>query len=187
MRWKIKRFTNDSLRQKFVDATVPQGLHLGLNFPDPDLHFDATGGHGIFGEIDWDEFRRVLAGDGPCNRERLAARRRLEERLGAGAKGSVGRAPGGHRGDGSAAVPPVAEAGDQTLELDDSDDVDENEEDGQQDEQRATDANDPKDVTADVFVLDDCAGGDQAAAERSHSRTPRRRCVAPPVAYRRAG
>jgi len=73
-RWKIKRFTNDALRQKFVDATVPQGLHLGLKFPDPDLHFDD--GHWVFGEIDWDEFRRVLAGDGPCNRERLAVRRK---------------------------------------------------------------------------------------------------------------
>jgi len=73
-RWKIKRFTNDALRQKFVDATVPQGLHLGLTFPDPDLHFED--GHWVHGEIDWDEFRRVLAGDGPCNRERLAARRK---------------------------------------------------------------------------------------------------------------
>jgi len=77
MRWKIKRFTNDALRQKFVDATVPQGLHLGLTFPDPALRFDGT--HWVFGEIDWDEFRRVLAGDGPCNRERLAARRQAHE------------------------------------------------------------------------------------------------------------
>jgi ring-1,2-phenylacetyl-CoA epoxidase subunit PaaA len=78
-RWKIKRFTNDSLRQKFVDATVPQGLHLGLEFPDPQLRFDAATGHWIFGEIDWDEFRRVVAGDGPCNRERLAARRKAHD------------------------------------------------------------------------------------------------------------
>ena len=77
MRWKIKRFTNDSLRQKFVDATVPQGQHLGLTFPDPDLRFD--GEHWVFGEIDWDEFRRVLAGDGPCNAERLAARRKAHD------------------------------------------------------------------------------------------------------------
>jgi ring-1,2-phenylacetyl-CoA epoxidase subunit PaaA len=77
MRWKIKRFTNDALRQKFVDATVPQGLHLGLTFPDPALRFDGT--HWVFGEIDWDEFRRVLAGEGPCNRERLAARRQAHE------------------------------------------------------------------------------------------------------------
>ena len=73
MRWKIKRFTNDALRQKFVDATVPQGHLLGLGFPDQDLHFED--GHWVFGAIDWDEFRRVLSGDGPCNRERLAARR----------------------------------------------------------------------------------------------------------------
>src|ERR1700761_4317104 len=79
MRWKIKRFTNDSLRQKFVDATVPQGLHLGLTFPDPSLRFDEAGEHWMFGEIDWDEFRRVLAGDGPCNRERLAARREAHD------------------------------------------------------------------------------------------------------------
>ncbi len=76
-RWKIKRFTNDALRQKFVDATVPQGLHLGLTFPDPSLHF--VDGHWVYGEIDWDEFRRVLAGDGPCNRERLAARRKAHD------------------------------------------------------------------------------------------------------------
>jgi ring-1,2-phenylacetyl-CoA epoxidase subunit PaaA len=76
MRWKIKRFTNDSLRQKFVDATVPQGQYLGLNFPDPDLRFDETSGHWMFGAIDWDEFRRVLAGGGPCNRQRLAARQK---------------------------------------------------------------------------------------------------------------
>jgi ring-1,2-phenylacetyl-CoA epoxidase subunit PaaA len=74
MRWKIKRFTNDALRQKFVDATVPQGHYLGLTFPDPDLRFDETGGHWMFGTIDWSEFRRVVAGAGPCNRERLAAR-----------------------------------------------------------------------------------------------------------------
>src|SRR6202051_1919410 len=58
MRWKIKRFTNDALRQKFVDATVPQGLHLGLTFPDLDLLFDEASGHWIFGEINWEEFRR---------------------------------------------------------------------------------------------------------------------------------
>jgi len=76
-RWKIKRFTNDALRQKFVDATVPQGLHLGLKFPDPDLRFD--GEHWVFGEIDWGEFGRVVSGDGPCNRERLAARRKAHD------------------------------------------------------------------------------------------------------------
>ena len=79
MRWKIKRFTNDALRQKFVDATVPQGLYLGLAFPDPELHFDEASGHWHFGAIDWDEFRRVLAGEGPCNRERLETRRKAHE------------------------------------------------------------------------------------------------------------
>ena len=58
MRWKIKRFSNDELRQKFVDATVPQGLHLGLTFPDPELRFDEATGHWTFGAIDWDEFQR---------------------------------------------------------------------------------------------------------------------------------
>jgi ring-1,2-phenylacetyl-CoA epoxidase subunit PaaA len=77
MRWKIKRFSNDDLRQKFVDATVPQGLHLGLTFPDPDLTLDEASGHWRFGEIDWTEFREVVAGNGPCNRERLAQRRKV--------------------------------------------------------------------------------------------------------------
>jgi len=79
MRWKIKRFTNDALRQKFVDATVPQALYLGLTIPDPDLRFDAAAGHWVFGAIDWTEFRRVLAGDGKCNRQRMAARRQAHE------------------------------------------------------------------------------------------------------------
>jgi ring-1,2-phenylacetyl-CoA epoxidase subunit PaaA len=74
LRWKVKRFTNDELRQKFVDMTVPQAHFLGLTIPDPDLSFD--GEHWVFGEPDWSEFKRVLSGDGPCNRERLAARRK---------------------------------------------------------------------------------------------------------------
>ena len=78
-RWKIKRFTNDGLRQKFVDATVPQAHYLGLTMPDPALEFDAATGHWRFGEIDWEEFRRVIGGDGPCNRERLAARRQAHD------------------------------------------------------------------------------------------------------------
>ncbi len=80
MRWKIKRFTNDELRQKFVDASVPQGRYLGLTFPDPDLKFDETTGHWAFGAIDWSEFRRVVSGDGPCNRQRLRQRKRAHER-----------------------------------------------------------------------------------------------------------
>ncbi|HZT47981.1 MAG TPA: 1,2-phenylacetyl-CoA epoxidase subunit PaaA [Hyphomicrobiaceae bacterium] len=74
MKWKIKRFSNDDLRQKFVDATVPQGHYLGLTFPDPELRFDEASGHWRFGEIDWSEFKRVLAGDGPCNRQRMKVR-----------------------------------------------------------------------------------------------------------------
>jgi ring-1,2-phenylacetyl-CoA epoxidase subunit PaaA len=76
MRWKIKRFTNDALRQQFVDATVPQGHYLGLAFPDPALRFNEETRHWEFGEIDWEEFRQVLAGNGPCNRERIEARRK---------------------------------------------------------------------------------------------------------------
>ncbi len=71
-RWKIKRFSNDALRQKFLDALVPQAAHLGLTLPDPALHqVDGAWHHG---PIDWEEFKQVLAGHGPCNRERLAAR-----------------------------------------------------------------------------------------------------------------
>ncbi|WP_067341681.1 1,2-phenylacetyl-CoA epoxidase subunit PaaA [Stappia indica] len=76
MAWKIKRFTNDELRQKFVDATVPQAHYLGLTPPDPDLKFNEETGHWEYGEIDWEEFSRVVAGNGPCNRERLDARRK---------------------------------------------------------------------------------------------------------------
>ncbi len=79
MAWKIKRFTNDSLRQKFIDATVPQAHHIGLAIPDPALRFDEASRHWLTGPIDWEEFRRVLAGGGPCNRERLAARKQAHE------------------------------------------------------------------------------------------------------------
>src|SRR5271166_803012 len=75
--WKIKRFSNDELRQKFVDATVPQGHYLGLTFPDPALTLNAATRHWEFGEIDWDEFRQILAGNGPCNRERMQVRRKV--------------------------------------------------------------------------------------------------------------
>ncbi len=70
--WKIKRETNDELRQKFVDMTVPQAEILGLTIPDPDLEWDAEAGHYRFGEIDWDDFWQVVKGNGPCNRERIA-------------------------------------------------------------------------------------------------------------------
>jgi ring-1,2-phenylacetyl-CoA epoxidase subunit PaaA len=78
-RWKIKRVSNDDLRQKFVDVTVPQAEFLGLKVPDPDLVWDAAGQHYRFGTIDWTEFNEVLKGNGPCNHERLAARRRAHE------------------------------------------------------------------------------------------------------------
>ena len=79
MAWKIKRFSNDELRQKFVDVTVPQAEFLGLTVPDDELAFDADSGHYRFGEIDWQEFRDVLAGNGPCNRQRLATRRKAHD------------------------------------------------------------------------------------------------------------
>jgi ring-1,2-phenylacetyl-CoA epoxidase subunit PaaA len=79
MRWKIKRFTNDELRQRFVDFTVPQAQFLGLEVPDPDLRWDEATQHFRFGAIDWTEFHNVLKGNGPCNRERLAARRAAHE------------------------------------------------------------------------------------------------------------
>ena len=74
MAWKIKMESNDSLRQRFVDQTVPQAEHLGLAVPDPKLKWNEERGHHDFGEIDWDEFHQVIAGNGPCNRERLQAR-----------------------------------------------------------------------------------------------------------------
>ncbi len=79
MAWKIKRFSNDELRQKFVDNTVPQVLQLGLEVPDPDLKFNEETGHYEFGEIDWHEFNEVIAGRGPCNHERIEARRKAWE------------------------------------------------------------------------------------------------------------
>jgi ring-1,2-phenylacetyl-CoA epoxidase subunit PaaA len=77
-RWKIKRFSNDELRQKFVDATVPQAHYLGLSIPDPAMKQNAAG-HWEYSAIDWAEFNQVLAGNGPCNRDRLAARRKAHD------------------------------------------------------------------------------------------------------------
>ena len=74
MAWKIKQNTNDELRQKFVDQTVPQAEFIGLGVPDPDLKWNAGKGGYDFGEIDWAEFYEVLKGNGPCNAERMAAR-----------------------------------------------------------------------------------------------------------------
>jgi ring-1,2-phenylacetyl-CoA epoxidase subunit PaaA len=71
MAWKIKRVSNDDLRQQFVDMTVPQAAFLGVTLPDPDLEWNEERDHYDFGEIDWDEFWSVVKGNGPMNRERL--------------------------------------------------------------------------------------------------------------------
>ncbi len=76
MAWKIKRFSNDELRQKFIDVTVKQAEFLGISVPDPDLKFDEETGHYTFGEIDWQEFIEVIAGNGPCNKQRMEKRRK---------------------------------------------------------------------------------------------------------------
>jgi len=74
MKWGIKRISNDDLRQKFIDATAEQAKILGVTLPDPQLRWNEKRGHYDFGAIDWKEFWQVVGGDGPCNRERLAAR-----------------------------------------------------------------------------------------------------------------
>jgi len=79
MKWKIKRQSNDDLRQKFVDQTVPQAEFAGLRIPDADLRWNEERGHYDFGEIDWDEFQRVIAGNGICNRERLAHHKKAHD------------------------------------------------------------------------------------------------------------
>lgn len=79
MNWKIKRFTNDELRQKFVDMTVPQANVLGIKIPDDKLQWNEQRGHYDFGEINWEEFNNVVKGNGPCNRQRLDDRRKAHE------------------------------------------------------------------------------------------------------------
>ena len=74
MNWNIKRFSNDELRQRMVDMTVPQAELIGLKMPDPDLKWNEEKSGYDFGEINWDEFYEVIAGNGPCNKERLDAR-----------------------------------------------------------------------------------------------------------------
>lgn len=76
IRWGVKKKTNDELRQRFVDQTVPQAQAVGLTIPDPELRYNEEAKHWEFGEIDWDEFWLVVGGNGPCNRERLEARRK---------------------------------------------------------------------------------------------------------------
>ncbi|WP_328840651.1 1,2-phenylacetyl-CoA epoxidase subunit PaaA [Streptomyces europaeiscabiei] len=79
MAWRIKRHGNDQLRQRFVDMTVPQAEKLGVTLPDPELRWNEERGHHDFGTPDWEELRRVVSGDGPCNAERIARRRAAHE------------------------------------------------------------------------------------------------------------
>ena len=79
MKWKIKRKTNDELRQQFIDMCVDQVKLLGMTLPDPDLKWNADRNHYDFGAINWDEFWQVVKGNGPCNRERLQARKQAWE------------------------------------------------------------------------------------------------------------
>jgi ring-1,2-phenylacetyl-CoA epoxidase subunit PaaA len=79
MAWKIKRVSNDDLRQRFVDMTVPQAEALGLELPDPELRWNEARAHYDFGPIDWEEFRQVVGGHGPCNQQRISVRRAADE------------------------------------------------------------------------------------------------------------
>ena len=79
MKWKIKRKSNDELRQEFIDKTVPQAEYLGLIIPDPALKWNEERGHYDFGPINWDEFYNVISGNGPCNKQRIEARRKAYE------------------------------------------------------------------------------------------------------------
>ncbi|WP_247701604.1 1,2-phenylacetyl-CoA epoxidase subunit PaaA [Streptomyces sp. F63] len=106
MAWKIKRHSNDELRQRFVDACVPQAESLGLTLPDPELAWNEERGHYDFGPIDWQEFREILRGNGPCNDQRISQRRRAHEQGAwvreaaaayAAKHGAEGREPGGPR------------------------------------------------------------------------------------------
>ena len=78
MAWKIKRFSNDELRQKFIDVTVPQAEYLGLTVPDDKLRFNEETGHYEHSDIDWQEFFDVISGNGPCNEQRMTKRRKAQ-------------------------------------------------------------------------------------------------------------
>ena len=78
MKWKVKMESNDSIRQRFIDRTVPQAEFIGLKVPDADLKFDEKTGHYTHGPINWDEFFEVIKGNGPCNKERLDARKEAD-------------------------------------------------------------------------------------------------------------
>jgi ring-1,2-phenylacetyl-CoA epoxidase subunit PaaA len=77
--WKVKRYTNDELRQSFINASVPQAELIGLTIPDKDLKWNEAKGGYDFGPIDWEEFRQVISGNGPCNAERIAARKQADD------------------------------------------------------------------------------------------------------------
>jgi ring-1,2-phenylacetyl-CoA epoxidase subunit PaaA len=79
MAWGIKRHSNDELRQRFVDMSVPQADKLGVTLPDPELRWNPDRGHYDFGTPDWDDFRAVLTGAGPCNTQRITRRREAHE------------------------------------------------------------------------------------------------------------
>ncbi len=79
LRWKVKQKGNDELRQRFINLTIPQATAIGLTMPDPELHQDAESGDWITGPIDWAEFHQVISGNGPMNRERLAARNQAHD------------------------------------------------------------------------------------------------------------
>ena len=79
LRWRVKQKGNDELRQRFVNLTAPQAEAIGLTLPDPDLRYNPASGDWEFGPINWDEFYQVIGGNGPCNRERLAARRNAHQ------------------------------------------------------------------------------------------------------------
>ena len=91
MRWKVKMATNDVMRQQFLNMYVPKIWELGLTLPDPQLRKDETTGEWLFTEPNWDTFFKVINGDGPCNRERLAVRKVAEER-GAWVRAALSRA-----------------------------------------------------------------------------------------------
>ena len=79
IKWRVKSKTNDELRQSFVDRSVMEAQAIGIELPDPDLKYNEVTGHWDFGEIPWDEFWRVIKGDGPMNRERMKVRRKAYE------------------------------------------------------------------------------------------------------------
>jgi len=79
MKWKIKRNTNDELRQQFIDVTIPQAIKIGLTIPDVDLKFNESTSHYDFGAIDWKEFWQVVDGNGPCNKERVESKKKAKE------------------------------------------------------------------------------------------------------------